>query len=97
MLTRQELFDKLRELLPELQQRFGVEKIGVFGSFARGDANEESDIDVLVIYRDRPQGWSYFSLAPYLEGIFNKKVDLTEPHLLRDRIRDRVLQQVKYV
>ncbi len=59
----------------ELRARFGVKRIGIFGSYARGEASPESDVDLLVEF-ERPIGWEIVDLHDYLEELLGMKVDL---------------------
>lgn len=58
-----------------LRDSFGVEQIAVFGSYARGDENDDSDIDILVTL-DKPDYSKLSRLYNYLQNKFNKKIDL---------------------
>lgn len=60
-----------------LKEKFGVKKIGIFGSVARGEAKKGSDIDVLVEFEKNKKNFDNFmDLGFFLEGLFSKKVDL---------------------
>ncbi len=65
----------IQKEMPILRQRFGVEQIALFGSFACDDASEHSDID-LVVTLARPLGFAFVELADYLEEKLGRKVDL---------------------
>ena len=65
----------LKESKPVLQKKYPISELGLFGSFARGDYNEHSDIDILVDFNGSI-GIGFISLANDLEDIFKKKVDL---------------------
>ncbi len=69
---------KLLELHKEdLRENFAVKKIGIFGSFARGDETEKSDVDVYVeFFLDELDFDKYLRLIEYLEGLFGRKVDI---------------------
>lgn len=88
--------DKLREIKPYLFEKFHVNKIGYFGSFAEGKQTDASDVDILVEFSQTP-GWEFFSLEAYLEDIFGRKVDLVTEQAIKHQLRDRILNQVKYV
>ena len=60
---------------PGLQKKYLIKTIGVFGSIARGDFNENSDVDILVEF-DKPIGIEFIDLANELESILQQKVDL---------------------
>jgi len=74
-LNRDAILHRLRESYPELQARFGVRQIGLFGSFASDTANEASDVDLVVDF-DRPIGLRFVELVEYLEGLLGRKVDV---------------------
>jgi predicted nucleotidyltransferase len=96
MLSATNIEHILRNLKPLLSDRFEVERIGYFGSFARGDQNENSDIDILVEFR-RPLGWAFFDLQELLEKEFQRKVDLVSSKALKEQLRDDILRQTRYV
>lgn len=74
VLTKQEIIRKIREAKPELRRRFGVESIALFGSYARNEADDKSDIDLLV--EMPPSFKNYFDLQRYLENLLGKRIDL---------------------
>lgn len=59
----------------ELKERYRVKEIGVFGSYARGEHEVKSDLDILVEF-EKPIGWEIVDLHEYLEEILDAKVDL---------------------
>ena len=65
----------LGEHKQELHERFGVRRIGIFGSYARRDETSVSDVDILVEF-DRPIGWEIVDLRDYLEALIGIKVEL---------------------
>lgn len=87
---------KLHELKPILTDRFNVSRIGYFGSYARGDQTEKSDLDLLVEF-SKPIGWEFFTLEEFLEKEFGLSVDLVTKEALKERIKAPVLNQVKYI
>ena len=87
----------LREHEPELKMRFGVAKIGIFGSFARREERPESDVDVLVTFQKGKKTFDNFMGTKfYLEDLFQRKVDLVTDAALKPLIRDPILQEVVY-
>lgn len=74
---------KIRETVSALGAQYGADKIYLFGSYARGDADENSDID-LRIDRGRIRGWALGGLLADLEDALNKKVDLLTTGSLRE-------------
>ncbi|MBU3968095.1 MAG: nucleotidyltransferase family protein [Euryarchaeota archaeon] len=80
---------------PFLKERFGVKKIGVFGSMVRGEANMESDVDVLVEFESTKKSFDNFmDLSFFLEDLFGKKVDLITTSGLDKYIRPYVEREV---
>lgn len=80
-----------------LHKTYGVEEIGVFGSFARGDNNEKSDIDISVQLNHEkvPVGLFAFSgMRFYLEDLLGRKVDLVTKEGIKPLIRDKILSQL---
>jgi len=65
----------LRRHEREIKERYGVRRIGVFGSYVRGDQKKESDIDILVEFEE-PTFDNFMNLSLYLERLFGRKVDL---------------------
>ena len=96
MITKEDILDKLRDLRPILYKDYAVKKIGLFGSFSDGSNTDSSDIDLLVEF-ERPIGWKFFSLEIFLENIFGRKIDLVTKNALKEQIKDRILNQVRYV
>ena len=68
----------IKEKYSYLSTEFGVEKIGFFGSVAKGIEKEDSDIDIVVELK-RPIGLKFIELVEYLESLFNRKVDVLTP------------------
>lgn len=88
--------EKLKGLKPLLSRRYGVKRIGYFGSYARGDHVAESDVDILVEF-EGAVGWEFFSLESFLEQELDLKVDLVTEEALRDRLKDDILEEVVYL
>jgi predicted nucleotidyltransferase len=96
VLTRTDIENKLRKLKPELADKFHVSRIGYFGSFASNNQTEKSDLDLLVEF-SKPIGWEFFTLESFLEQSFGIPIDLVTPNALKERIKDSILMQVKFV
>jgi predicted nucleotidyltransferase len=78
MTTREQITKSLQENRAYLRSEFGVEKIGLFGSYGKGTADGDSDID-LVIEFARPIGFRFVVLAEYLEKLLGAPVDILTP------------------
>ena len=78
-----------------LSEHFYVDRIGVFGSYARDQHTESSDIDILVEF-SRPVGFKFIDLKEYLESLFNKKVDLVTPNALKPVMKEEIIKEVQF-
>jgi uncharacterized protein len=76
MYTTTQILDILKSKKTDLQKRYPISELGLFGSYARGDFNEKSDIDILVDFDSRIDGFEYIRLAHELEDAFICKIDL---------------------
>lgn len=90
-----EIQNRLHRNKALLSSKFKVKNIGVFGSFARGEQGEQSDIDIMVEL-DEPIGWDFVELKEYLETILERPVDLVTNKALKSLIRDDILKEVIY-
>lgn len=73
--------------------RLGARRLGLFGSFARGEAGEDSDVDLLVDL-DRHEFDRYMDLKIYLEDLLGRRVDLVLADRLKPTLRERILREV---
>jgi predicted nucleotidyltransferase len=94
-MSAQEIKAVLRECLPEIREKYGVTSIDVFGSYARGEATPDSDIDIIVEL-GRPIGWELVDLSDYLESRLHHNVDLVIKRSFNPLIRDAILAEVQY-
>ncbi len=84
----------LRQEMPYLRERFGITELGVFGSVARGEATEESDIDVLVSFQTVPNIFVYVDAVEYLRERLQTKVDVVRREALTGKIATEILREV---
>lgn len=89
-MNRDELLQTLREHKPVLQERFGVTSLSLFGSFARDEGRDDSDVDVLVEYNGPATSKSFFGVQFYLEDLLGRRVDLVTNKALRKEFRPYV-------
>ncbi len=75
--------------------QFGVRKLGIFGSCARGEESKDSDIDVLVEFDEKTFD-NYMGLKLFLEEKLGRKIDLVIIDALKPALREEVLREVKY-
>jgi len=80
-----------------IHQKFGVKRIGIFGSFARGEEREDSDLDVLVVFEEGQKTFdNYMDLKFYLEDLFGREVDLVTERALKPQLKDIIMKEVVY-
>ncbi len=78
-------------------KEFGVRKIGLFGSFVRNQASEDSDIDLLVEFEKGQKTFdNYMNLKFFLEELFGHKVDLVINESLRTELKPYIMEEIKY-
>jgi predicted nucleotidyltransferase len=94
-MSRFEIEEIIKKHKPILHEKFKVKSIGIFGSYARNQETDKSDIDILVSFRE-PVGWEFVDLKEYLENLFGKKVDLVTEGALKPQLKDAVLREVVY-
>ena len=100
MLTREKIVETLREAYPYLVAEFGVKRMGLFGSYVRGQPNETSDIDVFVEF-EHPIGLRFIGFAEYLEYMLGRKVDVLTPAGIQGiriaRVAKDIVDSIVYV
>jgi len=77
----------------ELSTRFRVESLSIFGSVSRGTAGPDSDVDILVHYRETPGLFAFLELKQYLERVVGRPVDLVTEGALKKQMRQHILQE----
>ncbi|MBL7046172.1 MAG: nucleotidyltransferase family protein [Candidatus Marinimicrobia bacterium] len=84
--------DIKQKILPILQ-RYGVKKIGLFGSFIRGEMREDSDVDILVEIDKDISLLDFVGLKIEIEEALGEKVDLVEYNTIKPLLRERILKE----
>jgi predicted nucleotidyltransferase len=97
---QEEVINLLREHYPALAAEYGIQRLGVFGSFARGTATAASDVDVVVEFK-QPIGFKFIELGERLEHLLNRKVDVLTPEGIRGiripRVAQDIVENIVYV
>ncbi len=84
----------LRKELPELRRRYGVKSLALFGSYARGEEEKRSDLDILVEFEERPITlFEFICLEGELSRLLGVKVDLVEKNALKPVMGKQILQE----
>ena len=82
----------------ERNRSLGVQRIGVFGSFARGEECEESDIDILIEFEEGGRTFdTYMDLKFFLEDLFGRRVDLVDRDTIKPALAPHILRSVRYL
>ncbi|MGB9749775.1 MAG: nucleotidyltransferase family protein [Caldisericia bacterium] len=95
-------FERIKEILKqnkkELERKYKVKYIAIFGSYVRGEQNERSDIDILVDFRENGKTFdNYMDLKFYLENLLNIKVDLIMEGALKENVKKLIMDEIEYV
>jgi len=95
MLDTNNILKIIKQYKTILEEKYKINKIGFFGSYARGEATQESDLDILVEF-SKPIGWEFVDFTEFLEEIFQHKVDVVTINALRPQMKDTILNEVIY-
>lgn len=95
MKTRQEIEKMLKRYKPFLKEKFKVKRIGIFGSYIRGEESEKSDVNILVEFSAQI-GREFIDLKDFLKDILGKEVDLVTARALKPQIKDNILKEVVF-
>ncbi len=96
MKTLSEIRKELSRYKPTLAKKYNVESLAIFGSYARGTASENSDLDILVRFK-KPIGLDFVTLAEELESLLQVKVDLVSANAVKPKMMDHVRENLIYV
>jgi predicted nucleotidyltransferase len=95
---KDEILEYLRQHRQELKEEYGVVKIGLFGSVARGEETDQSDVDIAVEMKSEYKTLRNFMGLKYrLEEAFDRPVDLGIESTIKPAVRDQVLKEMIYV
>ena len=98
MKSLEEIRKFIKNQKKELEQRFGIKTIGIFGSYARNEQTEKSDLDVLIEFKEGYETFrNYMQLKFYLEDNLGMKVDLVIASTLKERLKPYIMKEVLYV
>jgi len=77
----------------ELEERYGIKEIRIFGSYVRNEQKKRSDVDILVDFYEVPDLFKFIEIEAYLEKLLGVKVDLVRKLVLRLELRDKILKE----
>jgi predicted nucleotidyltransferase len=96
MRTTDEYINILRDYKQKYASKYGIERMGVFGSVARGEQTEDSDVD--IYYEGAEKGLKSLGMIIYLEELLDVRVDLVRKHNnLKPRFVERIMNEIIYV
>ncbi len=98
-MQKQDILKYLKSNQEYYYKKFGIKFIGLFGSFARGEAHQNSDIDILYkIEKDKKLSlFQYFTLHKHLEDFFHRKIDLVRDEKLKPQLKSYIEKDLSYV
>ena len=98
-MNKQNILNYLKSNQEYYHSQFGIKFIGLFGSFARDEANDNSDVDILYkIEKDKKLSmFKYLKLTKQLEDFFHKKIDLVRDETLKPQIKNYIQKDIAYV
>lgn len=96
-MLKEEILEALEQVRDEITRRYKVKKIGLFGSFIKEKQKQNSDIDILVEFKEDADLFDFSGLALFLEGKLNQKVDIVPEAALREELRESVLKEAAYL
>jgi hypothetical protein len=97
MKTLGEVKKTIKKHKAELEEKYKVSEIGIFGSFVRGSQKKRSDIDILVDFGELPDVFLLIDLEDYLRKILKKKVDLVRKGAIRSELKEIISKEVVYI
>lgn len=99
MMQKQDILNYLKSNQEYYHNQFGVQFIGLFGSFARDEANENSDIDILykIEKHKKLSMFKYLELTKQLEANLHKKIDLVRDETLKPQLKNYIQKDINYV
>ena len=89
-----EILDILRQNKSILAERYKVKSLGVFGSQVRGEARENSDVDILVEFTETPDIFRFMDLEEDLVALLSRQVDLVTKRALKGNIGKKIMREV---
>ena len=92
-LSLEKILEILRGQIPLLAERYSVETLEVFGSYVRAEQQKDSDLDVLVTFREVPSLLTFIAIENYLSDVLGVKVDLVMKDSLKPKIGGQILRE----
>ena len=97
MKTIEDIKKNLNNQKSVLKEKYNVRRMGLFGSFVRGEQTNDSDVDIIVDYAETPSLFSMIELEQYLEKVLDMKVDLVTMKGIKPRLKEHIIKEVDYI
>ncbi|QUH22435.1 nucleotidyltransferase family protein [Methanobacterium alkalithermotolerans] len=97
MKTKSEVLKILETDFQFLRENFHVDKIGLFGSYARQEQSEKSDLDLLINFETTPDFIQLVELEGYLSDLLDIKVEILTSGGIKDRVRPNIMKDMEFV
>jgi len=92
-MRKKDEIEKLKPKIVKVLKRNGVKRAGIFGSYARGEQTENSDVDILVEFGKDVSLFNFVSVKLEVENLIGKKIDLVEYRTVKSKIKKNVLNE----
>lgn len=96
-MTQLEVLTKLANVKNELKQQFGIEEIALFGSYARDEAHEGSDVDIAILKMNLKDAFAIIDAKEFLMNVLQKNVDIGTFRSMKTFIKNRIQKDFVYV
>jgi uncharacterized protein len=96
-MDKQKIIETIQQARPILESRYAVARLGLFGSYLRGEERRASDIDLLVSFRRDVDLFEFLELRAFLQENLHHKVDLVMDSALKPAIGKHIRAEVEYV
>lgn len=93
-MNKQTVLTRLANSIEEIRQRFAVSSLSIFGSIARNETTENSDVDILVTFEQEATFDLFMDLKFYLEDLLETPIDLVTDKALRPQVRQAIKQEI---
>ncbi len=97
MQSLDEIKHSLTAQKPMLQNKYKINRLGIFGSYVRGEQKSESDLDILIDYEEAPSLFTLIEIENQLSELLGMKVDLVTRKGIKPKLRSYILEEVVYL
>ena len=94
--SKEQILDTLKSIKDDLNKRYRIKNIGLFGSYVNNKQKDISDIDFLVEFEEDADLFHLVGLSRHLEEIFNTRVDVISKPSLKEDLKQHILEEVIY-